>query len=308
MVEIVGPFERHDLPSGVSVFYREKDHSYWERANEKKPGEWTGSGRLTGMSTVCAPYDFHPDGLMKWAARSQGLGVAALAAGAFEHDDAQTIRAALAWLETGETIWSALSDAKLLYSDLTEQAATRGTNVHKHGLHAMARHALRDPDAPPVPRRENLTAEEWGYVRGVMRFWIEHTPAPMLAEAVVADPALGVAGRLDLIARLHGTVNGQPLRGAVCLLDAKTSGFIPTKHHVQVRGYDRLADASGYGRADRLFILQVDPEGGYELLPVHAEDVDVEYAIHVYRRAGAINREAGKDRRQRDAAQAAVAA
>lgn len=286
--ELLGPFEVHQMPSKVTVYYREKDHSYWTET-KRRGKEWSGSGRLTGVSTVVGPFDFRPDNLMKYAARRNGDGIAMLAADCLSLEDADDIRSALQWLTSGESIWEALSDAKLLYSDLTDRAAARGTNVHKHGLHALAR-------GETLPALAQLTDEERGYVKGIMRFWRDHNPEPLQAEQVVADMIIGCAGRLDLRAKLHGEWRGQQLRGAVCLLDAKTSGFIPNKHHVQVAGYDLLADLSGFGRAERLFILQVTPGGEYELLPVHATDVDFDDAVRVYRRAAAIGNQARKDR------------
>jgi hypothetical protein len=87
----------------------------------------------------------------------------------------------------------------------------------------------------------------------------------------------------------------------VCLLDAKTSGFIPTKHHVQIAGYDRLADASGFGRADRCSSSR-SRHGRLRAAPGARRPTRTSSTpSHVYRRAGMIGREAGKDRKQREA-------
>lgn len=296
--ELIGAFERHTLPDGSSVYYRDGDHSYWRAIKPDKQKGYTGTGRLTGVSTVVSPFDWRPDNLMKWAARTNCDGIAALAAEGLSLDDIHDMRSALSFLSGGDGIWSALEDARLLYSDRRDDAATRGTNVHKHGLAEMA-------EGKPVPAFPSMTEEEKGFGRGVMAFWHELEPEPLASEEVVFHDKLGVAGRLDLRARLHGSYRGERFDGALCLVDAKTSGFIPAKHHVQVAGYDHCAQACGIEPCERLLILQVGADGRYELIDVHATGEDFETAVDLYRRAARINRVAGAARRERQEAIAA---
>lgn len=288
-VEMVGNLERHVMPNGGEVFYRDGDHSYWKgaKANPKAEGGFSGTGRLTGISTVVAPYDWRPDNLMRWAARLNGEGVAALAAEGLSQDDMEDMRACLQWLTTGESIWQALEDARLLYDQARDDAATRGTNVHKHALQAMATGSV-------VPSRADLTDEEWGYARGVMAFWHETEPEPMFAEQIVCDPDLGVAGRFDLVCEL--TFNGVR---QLALVDAKTSGFIPVKHHSQLAGYRYCAEKCELlaDPVDCMLILQVDAQGGYELVPAEADDGDFLAAVDLYRRAARIQRECNATRK-----------
>lgn len=284
-IRIVGGMERHVLPSGLEVWYRDRDHSYWRRATEKKPGEWSGSGRLTGVSTVVSPFDWRPDNLMKWAARQNGVGISVLAAEGLSLEDADDMRAALSFLRTGESVWQALEDNRLLYSDRSEDAATRGTNVHKHGLHALATGSV-------VPDRKAMTDEEWGYVQGVIAFWHECEPETEAAEAVVCDPDLGVAGRLDF----RGTLLYRGLR-VRAVVDAKTSGYIPTKHHVQLSGYEYCGVASGSDPTDVQLVLQVAADGTYNLLPSCATADDFKVAVDIYRRAARIGREFNASRK-----------
>lgn len=289
--EQVGDAELHTLPSGVQVVYRDRDHSYWAGATALADGSAKCSGRLTGISTVVCPFDWRPDNLMAWAARTNAAGIAALAAEGLSQEDVENMRACLTFLTSGESIEDALTQARLRYADARDDAATRGTNVHKHALHALA-------TGDPVPRRKDLTVEEWGYARGIMAFWHECEPDPFFAEQVVADPELGVAGRFDLICDL--TLNGCRQR---VVADAKTSGFIPTKHHVQLAGYTHCAEVSGlvpeegHGSLDCALILQVTPEGGYDLVPSEAEREDFTAAIDVYRRAARIQRETNATRK-----------
>src|SRR5690242_20559111 len=127
---MVGALERHTMPNGIEVYYRDSDHSYWSdvKINPKVPGGFSGTGRLTGISTVVGPFDWRPDNLMRWAARVNGEGVAALASEGLSQDDLEDMRACLQFLTSGDSIWQALSDARLLYDQARDDAAQRGTN------------------------------------------------------------------------------------------------------------------------------------------------------------------------------------
>jgi hypothetical protein len=282
-VDMLGAFERHVMPSGVEVFYRDSDHSYWSEIQEKA-GKWSGvqSARLAGVTTAVAPFDWRPDNLMRWAARLNGEGVAALAAEGLGCEDLDDMRCALDFLRSGESIWSALEEARLLFTDARDDAAQRGTNVHKDVLHVFAQ-------GKPFPDLSRLTAEEQGYGFGIVDFWHEREPEPLLAEQIVFDPEHRIAGRLDLIS----WVTLDSGERALGLLDAKTSGFIPTKHHVQIIGYKRCARLSGFEFPAPLvpLILQVTPEGRHELIPVTAVEEDFVAAVDVYRRAARIGRD-----------------
>jgi hypothetical protein len=282
MPDVPTGFERHEMPNGTVVWYRDSDHSYWRDVKRNGQG-WSGTGRLTGVSTVSAPLDFRPDNLLKWAARLNGEGIAILASDGLGCDDVDEMRASLAWLMSADAIWQALEDSELTFEHVRDRAAKRGTNVHKHALHALATGA-------PVPAFDRLTEEERGFARGVMAFWHELEPDPLQAEQVVWSERLGVAGRFDLRARLNGIYGGQSMLGATCLVDAKTSGFISNKHHGQLAGYDLLARESGIGESERLLILQVDADGGYELLDAAATHEEFEDALRVYRAAGRIGK------------------
>jgi hypothetical protein len=277
--ETVGDAELHTLPNGETVVSRDRDHSYWKTATALPDGTSKCSGRLTGISTVVSPYDWRPDNLMRWAARINCQGIAALFAEQVASETLDEMRAGLAWLTSEESITSALEDARLHYTQTRDDAAQRGTNVHKHALQALA-------EGHAVPDFAAMTDEEAGYARGVMAFWHECEPEPEYAEAIVLDAELGVAGRLDLIATV--TYCGLRQRAVV---DAKTSGYIPTKHHAQIGGYRYCAQASGMGETDLGLILQVRPDGTYELVPACATPDDFRAAVDVYRRAGRMQRD-----------------
>lgn len=280
-------WQRHVMPNLSEVYYRPRDHSYWRgvNINPRKPNEdIRGQGRLAGVTTAVAPLDFRPDALLDWACRQEHHGVALLAAEGLSLEEPDDMRAALRWLTSADSIRQALLEGELLHTDARDRAGARGTNVHKHALAALAFGA-------PVPRMKAMTVEERGFARGVMAFWHEHEPEVTHSEQVVWSDPLGVAGRFDLRYRDEiGTV----------LLDCKTSGYISAKAHGQVALYESLAVQSGIKPSDTRLILQVDVEGGYELLPVRCSPAQALYAVATYRAAGEINRLAAKDRRARD--------
>lgn len=281
MPDQIGPFEVTNLPAGFPVYYRDSDHSYWRDIKTSAKGEVTGTGRLTGVSTVVAPFDMRPDALLNWAARMTCEGVAALAGQELDWDTVEEMRAGLQWLASGESIGTRLEDARLRHSDARDSAATRGTNVHKHALAAMA-------EGRSVPHLDRMTDEERGYARGVMGFFLDHDVKPLQSEQLVCDPDLGVAGRFDLRCALDGEL---------ALIDAKTSGFIPTKHHAQLGGYEHCARACGIGETKRQWILQVTPDGEFDLIPSHGTAESFRAAVTVYRDAARIQREANASRK-----------
>lgn len=304
-------FERHTMPNGSECWYRDSDHSYWLDVKPKRKrdpeGDWKGVGRLTGVSTAASPFDFQPDSLMRWAAKTNGIGVAELVKATYEADRTfEEMLQDLEWLLSPESIWQALERESLTFNDIRDQAAERGTNVHKHSLYELAL-------GKPVSAHDAMTEEEQGYARGVEAFWLEHMPETFQAEKVVMDAELGVAGRLDWRGRLQARC-GRPacpcqaiqLVGeddpSMLLLDAKTSGYIPTKHHVQIAGYEHCCQVCGIGTSVAAWILQVSEDGGWELVPCRAGLEDFKVAVEAYRRAGKINNAARADRKERVAA------
>ncbi len=259
--------ERHVMPDGTEVYYRDKpDHMYARDRNGNKM-----VGRLTSISTIVGPYDWEPNFLMRWAGNLNCDGVAELALQIGTDG----------WLESGEAITSMLQDHGLHWTQNRDRAATKGTEVHKHALQALAEGAT-------VPDLSKFAADEQGHARGVIAFWHECEPEPILSEQVVCDLELGVAGRFDLLCDL--TYLGVR---TYAMLDAKTtrSGFLPLKHHAQLAGYEHCARNVGIDPTEVRLILQVFPDGTYRLIPSAADDDDFIAAVDIYRRAARIQRE-----------------
>lgn len=267
-------FQIHTLPNGVTVPYRDRDHSYWKELVEKANGEQAGKGRLAGVSTVAGPMDWQSDNLMGWAARLDREGVAALAADAFGLDELSDVLASLRWLTSGDAIGNALDDAQLSWRQTRDRAATRGTAVHTHALNALA-------SGKPVPAFEQMTDEERGYAEGITSFWLDHDPKVLAAEAVVADLDLGVAGRFDLLAEIGGRL---------IVLDAKTSKYLSAKFVAQLAGYALLLERSGYEKPEAGALLQVREDGSYSLIELEINEDDFTMALAVYRRAAEIKK------------------
>lgn len=262
---------RVDFPKGPSLFYNDEDHSYWRC---KPDGER--STRLTGHSSVVKPLDFEPDNLMRWSSKLTLEGVCRAYGGKDLPDDPYVLRMRLEALALN---WEAIRD----------DAADRGTNVHKDILHALATDGEIDLGSIP--------GEQRGYGQAVMKWWLDKEPEVLNAEAFVYNEPIGVAGQLDLRCRTND-------REGVGVVDLKTSGFIPNKHHAQVVGYDVSSVECGIAdeRADWLMILQVDEFGDYTEVDVEANDQQFLRTVATYRDANDIGREAAKARKARLAA------
>lgn len=179
--------------------------------------------------------------------------------------------------------------AGLDWRSVRADRARVGTNVHKLALHALA-------TGRPIPDFDRLTEDEHGYALGVMAFWHEHEPATELSEQIVYSKTHRVVGRLDLIAWM-----GDPPKRV--MVDAKTkngaSTYVSAKHHGQLALYDHCAQECGVGATDEQYVLNVWPDGSYELVRCQATAEDALAALTVYRAAARIN---GACKRERAAA------
>lgn len=282
-------WERHELPSGDVVFYHDGRHEYFQDVKVKKDGTVSGKGRVQSVTSVIRPLDFKPDALMTYACKQEAHGVSMLAADALSHEEIEDMRQALDWLMSGEAIRAALIDADLTWVDQRDKAGKRGTNVHKHALHAMALGA-------PVPDFVKLTEEEQGYARGVMKFWHECEPMPIWSERVAYSRIHNVAGRPDLVAQTNVPDRYWSLYDAKTVESVKDA-FIPVKHHAQLSMYDLLLEESGYGKTDEQWILLVDKNGDYDLVPCESTREEALAALTVYRAASRIASACAKRRR-----------
>lgn len=278
-----GLLERIDLPK-TTVFYRDSDHSYWKDAkpNKKADGGWSGSGRLTGVSTVIGPWDFRPDSLMKWVERLTLEGVSR----------------GFGWRDTGNNTFGPprkvptdpyalrqiLDALELRWENIRDESSDRGTFAHEHTFHALATGA-------PVPSLADVPDAERGFHQGVLKWWSWRNPQPEYAEQVVCSPTHGVAGRLDFLGRIK-----DPVRPGLGIVDLKTttSSFVPNKHLVQPAGYDLLAVESGLIEepVEWYMVLQVDEDGNFREIWSPATHADFLMALAMYRRSAELSKAA----------------
>lgn len=258
--ELVGPFERITFPNGTEVSFRESDHSYWREIKPKAGGEFSGSGRMTGVSTLCGPYDFRPDGLLRWVERLTLEGVSRGFSGQRVPQDPHALR-------------QLLQNKELRWEQIRDQAGERGTNVHELFLKRLAA-------GQEIPDLGELPKEQRGYGQAVLKWWLDRSPEPLHAEQVVASHEHGFAGTLDLRCRISGAFHS-----GVVIVDAKTSGFLSAKMCAQPAGYDLGVISSELGdQADHLMILQLSEQGSYN--EVWLGGVEHEHfllALRVYR-------------------------
>jgi hypothetical protein len=271
------PFEIFTLPNGGEVHYRDSNHQYFKGQKAKPDGSIAGVGRLKGVSGAVGCFDGSPDNLMGWAAKLEIYGVSQLLEKQFEAwrqaGEPPLDGSELGWLSDPEAIIEALKANDLTWRDVRDQAAHRGTAVHKHALQALA--------MGQQVAFDELTEEESGYAQGITGFWLEYEPKVIGAELVVADLELGIAGRLDLLCELNGRT---------VILDAKTSKHLYSKMAVQVSGYALLAERSGYGKVEGGAVLQVFPDGTHKLIEFDVEPADFLLAVDVADRKRALEK------------------
>lgn len=293
-VLVPGKGLRVTLPAGHGCYYVDEGHEYWRLKEDGGRGT-----RLTGVTTAVKTLDLSPDALMRWAARTNGIGIAQLVSpvlDALEEAPDPTLAVKLEWLRDHTTIWQTLEDEQLTYDDVKTAKGVVGTNVHELAFQALG-------VGKAVPDLDKMTPEERVRAQAVMAFFLDHDPQVHQVEQIVCDPELGVAGRLDLRCTLGSTCGDTlcPCNGlkGPGIVDAKTGNYISAAAHAQLQGYRYLARVSGFGDSDWACLLKLREDGSYELVRAEGDQGDFLNAVATYRSAGRIDREAGKARAAR---------
>lgn len=270
MPELVGRFERHELPDGSVVFYDpDPRHRYYTSIRPTDDG-WSAieSSRLLGISTVAKGLDDgNVDGLLHWAARLDQTGIAELFREKMEH---RGVSYATEWLGSQDAIQAELKRSKLTWSDIRDRAGQRGTDVHTRIFLALS----RDENPPSLAE---LNQADRCFGQAAIRWWRDRRPEPILAEQVTVDQKLGVAGRFDLLAKLG------PDR---VLIDAKTRAKPRDRRsdHVQLQGYDHCNRECGILGSDAQMVLVLLPDGTYREVWCAGEPEDFQLAVYAWRR------------------------
>ena len=266
--ETFGELVRHALPK-ADVYYRDSNHSYWSgcKENPKASGGFSGTGRLTGVSTLVKPFDWNPDSLMRWVERLTLEGVSR----GFKDQKVPEDPFALRTL---------LEQKGLRWEQIRDEAGTRGTKIHDIILNALA-------TAEDVPDLSALPEDLRGYGQAVMKWWHFRDPEVLYAEQVVCSSEHGFAGRVDLVCKIKG------FDGPV-VADLKTGSFISNGDMVQPLGYDLGLVHSGLldQPADGHLIVQVDEKGSFREIWTPATHDEFLAALRLYRMAPALGKAA----------------
>ena len=173
---------------------------------------------------------------------------------------------------TKDALREALKDAKLTPWDTRDEAAERGTWVHDV-LEELAQHG----DVPDLDRYVNPVR---GHVLSILRWYTIYQPLFVATEVQVTSEAHHFAGRYDIRCLMkasqlvplfdkHTSPQAERIRTlaelddkALSLVDLKTSKkVIPTKHFVQLSGYDLAGVEMGFDPTDAQFILLSHEDG-----------------------------------------------
>lgn len=197
--------------------------------------------------------------LTYWATREERKGVATLAR-AGEPVDRMT----------DDEIARAMREAGIGAEGARDTAARRGINIHEL-LEAFARDGSW---ADPVGI---LDVDDYPYAHALNDWLRKHRPEPLEIEQLVADPAAGYAGRLDLIA----TIDGQRT-----LVDLKSSekAAVYDRAHAQCRLYHRASLVCGSEPCDRLMVVVVAKDGKHDEMDCLMTDRGIDAALN-WRRA-----------------------
>jgi hypothetical protein len=151
--------------------------------------------------------------------------------------------------------------------------ADRGHAIHA-AFESLARFDM-------LPKREALPQAWWPWLQGCAGAWLELAPSPVEIEDMVAHPLLGYAGRPDLVARVDN---------ALTLIDYKTGkGKVYDQAHYQTRLYEMARVACGLTPVDRIVIVGIDDQGGYQLVECEASEQDALCLLHTFRSRKRIN-------------------
>lgn len=175
---------------------------------------------------------------------------------------------------------------------VAREGADRGTAIHD------AFHRLAETGEPPNPMDFPGPFRPW--VQGAVRAWLALDPEPIRAEFLVCHPEHMYAGRPDLYALCDGRRT---------LIDYKTGkGRVFPEAHFQTRGYAECFEACGLEPPERIVIVGIDDNGGFELVDCEADRLDWLALVHTFRARKRINAGMAAQRRAaRKAAEAVVA-
>lgn len=129
---------------------------------------------------------------------------------------------------------------------------------------------------------------------GLLNFYTDHDVDPELAEATVANPVLGYAGTLDLVATLpHLKLPGSDKVGLRGLFDLKCGKNLYSAMRKQLAAYERCTEVWVDHLGNKVAMPEVDfcavvhlrkdYDRGYKLIMVPTGDVEFQRFMNAYR-------------------------
>jgi genome maintenance exonuclease 1 len=227
-------------PSGVQIVYQDKAHRYKLRRIRREPPPLQPSDledlKLRYVPSVSTVLDKAVQkNLSGWVERQTVAGVIELRQ-----------RGRPVERMGAEAILEEMKSQGLRYWNARDDAASRGTSVHK-GFEQLAE--------GKVPKLTDFPVEHRGYLQAMCRWWVEFEPVVVHTELMVASWEHQYAGRMDLLAKVDGVLG---------VLDLKTSRAVRDSHHYQTAGYQIAVEESGYGVPRFGAILRAGEDGEYE--------------------------------------------
>jgi hypothetical protein len=153
-----------------------------------------------------------------------------------------------------------------------DEGADRGNVTH------AVLHALVLGEEPPSIDSFPAIARPWA--SGAYAAFMALDPKLIEAEQITCHPGLQYAGRPDLIARIGGDVT---------LVDYKSGkGRVFGEAHYQTRLYEMAKRQEGM-RIDRILIVGINDDGGYELVECEASEDDALNLLYTFHSRKRIN-------------------
>jgi hypothetical protein len=154
-----------------------------------------------------------------------------------------------------------------------DEGAERGQAIHT-AFQTLA-------ETGEAPHFTDYPKAWWPWVRGCAKAWLKLNPVPIDAEFMVCNPAMGYAGRPDLLCWA---------KGKRVLIDYKTGkGRIYEQAHYQTRGYSEAFEPCGVEPVDAIVIAGIGDDSSVILEDCAATPEDWRALVHTFRSRKRVN-------------------